>query len=161
MNDIVIRPTQEADVPHIHAILADTAMFSNAELDIADELLDVFLHKAGQKDYIIYSAVDESSGAVVGYVCFGPTPATEATWDLYWIAVAPKQQGHGIGRRLLRFAEEQCRNMGAKLMIIETSSQCKYQPTQHFYTGNGYVIEARIKDFYSAGDDRLIFTRHF
>ncbi|MGI5923117.1 MAG: GNAT family N-acetyltransferase [Lentisphaeria bacterium] len=161
MSDIVIRPTREADAPRIHSILAETAMFNDAELDIADELLDAFLHKANQKDYIIHSAIDEASGAVIGYVCFGPTPATEATWDLYWIAVDPKQQGRGIGRRLLRFAEEQCRNMGAKLMIIETSSQPKYQPTQHFYTNNGYVVEARIKDFYSAGDDRLIYTRHF
>ncbi|HQL09975.1 GNAT family N-acetyltransferase [Oligosphaera ethanolica] len=161
MSDIVIRPTHETDAPSIHAILVDTAMFTDAEVEVADELIDIFLHKAGQKDYIMHSAVDQDSGAPVGYVCFGPTPATESTWDLYWIAVDPKQQGRGIGRQLLRFAEEQCRNMGAKLIIIETSSQPKYQPTQHFYTGNGYIVEARIKDFYAAGDDRLIYTRRF
>jgi len=161
MSDIVIRPTQETDAPRIHAILVATTMFTNAEISVADELIDSFLHQADQKDYIIHSALDQASDALVGYVCFGPTPATESTWDLYWIAVDPKQQGRGIGRQLLHFAEEQCRSMGAKLIIIETSSQPKYQPTQHFYTSNGYVVEARIKDFYAAGDDRLIYTQRF
>ena len=160
MLNLEIRPLQEADQTEVDEILTATGMFSAAEIEVADELLDVFLHKPGQKDYQIYVA-HINDRQVGGYVCFGPTPATEATFDLYWIAVAPELQGHGIGRQLLHFTENECQAQGAKLLIIETSSKELYRPTQAFYQKNGYQIEARIKDFYAPHDDRLIFTRRF
>jgi len=104
--------------------------------------------------------VAELEGRAVGYVCFGPTPATEGTYDLYWIAVSPKLHNKGIGRQLLNFTEREVVRMGGRLLIIETSSQEKYAPTQAFYLKNGYEIEARIRDFYRPGDDRLIYTKH-
>lgn len=159
MLNLVIRPLQEQDLPAVDRILAATAMFTPAEIAVADELLDVFLHTPGQRDYLIWVAILEPK--VVGYVCFGPTPATESTYDLYWIAVDPELQGHGIGKQLLQFAEQNCLKQGGKLLIIETSSKESYRPTQAFYLKNGYQIEARIKDFYAPGDDRLIFTRRF
>jgi ribosomal protein S18 acetylase RimI-like enzyme len=153
----VIRPMTPADKPLILAAIKDTGMFSDAEHDVALELIDIFLHKKDQKDYIIHVA--EYAGAPVGYVCFGPTPATEGTYDLYWIAVSPKLHNKGIGRKLLAFTETEVAKRGGRMLIIETSSQERYAPTQGFYLRNGYTIEARIKDFYKAGDDRLIFTK--
>ena len=38
--------------------------------------------------------------AVLGYYCIGPTPATEGTFDLYWIAVEPSLHGRGVGSAL-------------------------------------------------------------
>jgi len=160
MTNQVIRPLQEADLIEVDRILISVAIFSTAEIAVADELLDIFLHKAGQQDYQIYVSVLDNH-QVSGYVCFGPTPATEATFDLYWIAVAPELQGRGIGKQLLQFAEQECQKQGGKLLIIETSSKELYRPTQSFYLNNGYQVEARIKDFYAPGDDRLIFTKRF
>ena len=149
----------EADKAPVMDLLARTGMFTPEELDVALELIDAWLYKPDQKDYIVITAVSE--GRAAGYVCYGPTPATEGTYDLYWIAVDPLTQGKGLGGQLLRYTEEAVFRAGGKLIIIETSSQEKYRPTQGFYEKNGYVIEARIKDFYRAGDDRLIFTRRF
>lgn len=157
--NLEIRTLLENDRSEVDRILAATGMFTAAEIEVADELLDIFLHKPGQKDYQIDVACQ--GNRVCGYVCFGPTPATESTFDLYWIAVAPELQGHGIGKKLLHFAEQESQSQGGKLLIIETSSKELYRPTQAFYLNNGYQIEARIKDFYAAGDDRLIFTRRF
>lgn len=154
---LLIRRLQQCDRNKIDCILDATGMFTAAEIAVADELLDIFLDKPGQKDYQMH--IVEQEGEVCGYVCFGPTPATEATFDLYWIAIAPQRQGQGIGKKLLLFAEQSCREQGGKLLIIETSSKEIYRPTQNFYLKNGYQIEARIKDFYALGDDRLIFTR--
>ncbi len=156
---LVINPLLEEDRIEVDRILTATGMFTAAEIEVADELLDIFLHKPSQKDYQIFVASQESR--VCGYVCFGPTPATEATFDLYWIAVDPELQGHGIGKKLLQFSEQECQTQGGKLLIIETSSKELYRPTQAFYLKNGYQIEARIRDFYAPGDDRLIFTRRF
>lgn len=157
--NLEIRALQETDWEAVDKILLATGMFNSAEIEVADELLDIFLHKLGQKDYQIHVAIAADDRQVCGYVCFGPTPATQSTFDLYWIAVAPGKQGHGIGRQLLHFTENECRKQGGKLLIIETSSVELYHPTHAFYEKNGYRVEARIKDFYAPGDDRLIFTR--
>ncbi|HOG49059.1 MAG TPA: N-acetyltransferase [Lentisphaeria bacterium] len=162
MLNLKLRPLQENDAAAIDRILRQTGMFTAAEIDVANELIDIYLHKPDQKDYVIVAAVEQSADAEpVGYVCFGPTPATEATFDLYWIAVAPTRQGQGIGQALLNHAEQESVRRGGRLMIIETSSKAIYLPTQKFYEHNGYVVEARIRDFYAQGDDRLIYTRRF
>lgn len=142
-------------------ILRGTGMFTSAELSVAEELIDIFISGKPQNDYIIYVGEDENSSKIYGYVCYGPTPATEGTFDLYWIAVSSEEQGKGIGGKLLEFVEGKVKSAGGRLLIIETSSREKYRPTQNFYLKNAYVIEARIKDFYSIGDDRLIFTKRF
>ena len=149
----------ETDKGPILDILGRTGMFTPEELDVALELIDAWLYKPEQKDYLILIAL--SGDRPAGYACYGPTPATEGTFDLYWIAVDPLLQGRGLGGKLLRRTEEVIAEADGKLIIIETSSQEKYRPTRSFYEKNGYLLEARIKDFYRTGDDRLIFTRRF
>ncbi len=155
---IEIRKMIADDRAAISRILEETDMFTSAELNVALELIDIFLTNREQKDYIIYVATDERK-EVVGYVCYGPTPATDGTFDLYWIAVSPAMQQQGVGKALLLFTEQQVMRHNGRMIIIETSSQPKYKPTQDFYLRNHYQIEARIKDFYRIGDDRLIFVK--
>jgi ribosomal protein S18 acetylase RimI-like enzyme len=157
MNDVTLRPTLRNDRAAILELLRTTNMFTPAEIDVAAELIDIWLDKPDQKDYIIFTA--ELNGKLAGYVCFGPTPATETTWDLYWIAVAPDLQGKGAGGAILAFAEKEIAARGGRMVIIETSSTERYSPTQGFYTKKGYTVEARIRDFYRAGDDRLIYVK--
>jgi ribosomal protein S18 acetylase RimI-like enzyme len=96
-----------------------------------------------------------------GYVCFGPTAGAEGTWDMYWLAVDPALQGRGIGRQLVTFTEDFVRERGGRMVIIETSGHARYTSTQAFYDKNRYTVEARIKDFYRPGDDRLIYVKRF
>jgi ribosomal protein S18 acetylase RimI-like enzyme len=147
------------DKPALMDILDRTKMFTGEELAVALELIDLWLEKPDQKDYIIYTITDREE--IGGYVCYGPTPAAEGTYDLYWIAVDPALQGRGLGRRLLDFTEKKVREAEGRLVIIETSSLEKYMPTRHFYEKNGYTVEARIRDFYREGDDRLIYVKRF
>ncbi len=149
--------------PHravVYEILQQSDMFTLPEINVAMELIDVYLFNKDQKDYMIYVAVAEG-GEVAGYICYGPTPATEGTYDIYWIAVSPAMQKKGIGRKLLAFGEDEIRKEKGRIIVIETSSQQKYHPTQQFYQKNGYVIEARLKDFYRPGDDKIVFIKRF
>ncbi len=155
---IQIRKMVAEDRATILRILEATDMFTPVELDVAMELVDIYLTNQKQKDYIIYVATDERK-EVVGYVCYGPTPATDGTFDLYWIAVSPAMQQQGVGKKLLSFTEQAIMNQQGRMIVIETSSQTKYKPTQDFYLRNHYQLEARIKDFYRIGDDRLIFVK--
>lgn len=154
-----IRPLKAADRQIVFDMIVATQMFTAAEVAVAMELIDVYLNNPQQPDYIVEVAVN-SADEPIGYVCYGPTPATEGTFDLYWIVVDPRLQGQGIGRILLQHVEQTLSACGARLIIIETSSTERYRLTQQFYLKNDYTISARIKDFYRPGDDRLIFTKY-
>ena len=148
------------DRASVYEILQQTDMFTPPEIIVAMELIDIYLFNKDQRDYSIYVAVGEQN-EIAGYICYGPTPATEGTYDIYWIAVAPNLQKKGIGKELLHFVEQDIIRLKGRMIVIETSSQQKYYPTQQFYLKNNYELDARIKDFYRVGDDRLIFVKRF
>jgi ribosomal protein S18 acetylase RimI-like enzyme len=126
------------------------------------ELVDEWLAEGEASGYFTYVlADDEAPHPVRGYVCFGPAPMTDGTFDLYWIAVDPDDQGRGFGGRLLAAAEEEVRARGGRLLLIETASQASYAPTVRFYERAGYTIVSRIRDYYRPGDDKLVFAKHF
>ena len=152
-----IRSASAEDRDRIHEILVSTAVFSQEEIDVAMELVDAFL-QATDKDYIV-DVVEDDSAAVQGYVCFGPTPLTDGVFDLYWIAVDPKQQGHGFGQILVRYVENEVRRRNGRMLLIETSSKEMYGPTVRFYERSGYDEISRIKDFYRIADDKVVFCK--
>jgi ribosomal protein S18 acetylase RimI-like enzyme len=154
---VTIRDITPEDRDAINSILIETQMFTNDEIAVALELTDAVLFNKTQKDYIIHIA--ELEGKTVGYICYGPTPVTVGTYDIYWIAVAPHIQKRGVGRKLVSYVEDEIASKNGRLIIIETSSQHKYEPTRNFYIRTHYTMEARIKDFYSEGDDRLIYVK--
>ena len=145
------------DKPAIIEILRNTPEFKPAEVDIAEEVLDSYLHDPIGSGYQVFVA--EVGSSIAGYICYGPTPLTQGTWDIYWLAVAPKQQRHGIGNTLLRFAEDKIKETEGRLALIETSSKPEYEATRHFHRSQGYELVCRIADFYAPGDDKLVFQK--
>jgi ribosomal protein S18 acetylase RimI-like enzyme len=131
--------------------------FKPAEIIVAEEVLDSYLRDSIKSGY--YVSIAEIDSTVAGYVCYGPTPLTEAAWDIYWLAVTPGQQNRGIGKILLSSAEEAIRKNSGTMILIETSSRPEYKATRSFYRGQGYKLACRIDDFYAAGDDKLIFIK--
>lgn len=124
---------------------------------VAEELIDSYLMDPfGSGFQILVAEVDST---VTGYICYGPTPMTEGTWDLYWEAVAPERQGQGIGSALMKSAEKEIVRAKGRLAIIETSSTPSYEKTRNFHLSHGYEIVARIPDFYAPGDDKLILQK--
>lgn len=152
-----IRPFTRDDKPAVMQILRAVPEFKPEEVDIAEEVIDCYLEDPGASDY--YIVVAEVDSGVGGYVCFGPTPLTEGTWDIYWIAVAPDMQGKGIGGILLETAEKSIGEAAGRLAVIETSSLPSYARTRGFYSSRDYETVARIPDFYAPGDDKLILVK--
>lgn len=138
-------------------ILQDTPEFKPSEVAIAEEVIDSYLNDPVNSGY--YTLVAEDGLGITGYICYGPTPMTEGTWDLYWEAVAKEKQGQGIGSTLMKAAERAIRKAKGRLALIETSSTPAYEKTRRFHKGLGYEIIARIPDFYSPGDDKLILQK--
>lgn len=155
-----IRPFVKEDIEPLTHILRSTEMFREEEIVVAVELMEIVVEEKDQKDYVMYTYIDEAN-VVRGYYCVGPTPMTQSTFDLYWIAVDPLTQGKGVGKQLIRHCEEYMQSHGGTLVVAETSSQPKYEKTRSFYLGNGYTEASRIRDYYAPGDDLVVYSKHF
>lgn len=153
-----IRPLVGSDRTRLHSILVTTRAFNPAEIDVAMELIDIVLKNPDQRDYDIQCLVDDEDRPL-GYVCYGPVPMAENTFDLYWIAVAPEFQNTGIGSKLLEFLERRIRAMKGRMILADTASIPAYEKTHKFYQRNGFQEVARIPDYYSSGNDRITFCK--
>lgn len=154
----LIRFTEPKDVQPVLSFLEATQFFRHEEMLIADEVLADAANK-GQKGHY-QSYVLEIDAKVVGWVCWGPTPCTVGSYDIYWLGVDPACQGKGYGRKLMDFAEAKIRDNGGRLYIVETSGRESYLPTRAFYERIGYIHAACIKDFYAPGDDKIVYTKN-
>ena len=150
-----LRPVGHAQRAPLERLTAATGLFRPDEVAIAVELLDDAL--AGDDDYRFLGAYADDR--LVGYACWGPTPGTAGTFDLYWIVVDPVRQGEGVGTRLLRAVEENLTTDNGRLIVVETSSRAAYAPTRAFYERRGYTQAARLPGYYAPGDDLVIYLK--
>jgi ribosomal protein S18 acetylase RimI-like enzyme len=157
---VALRALQREDRDPVHDILVRTGYFTAVEVSTAMELIDDWLTNGEPSGYLCFVATDPGTDAVLGYVCVGPAPLTDGTYDLYWIAVDPNAQSRGIGRALLDWAESEVARRQGRLVLIETSSQEVYRSTVRFYERCGYALVARITDYYRSGDDKLVFGKY-
>ncbi len=108
-------------------------------------------------DYTSIVACDHDT--VIGWVAFGQRPCTDGTYDCYWIVVDPARHGAGIGTQLIEAMERRLSDR-ARLIVAETSGRSEYAPTRTFYERVGYRAQSRIPDFYSDGDDLVVFVKY-
>jgi ribosomal protein S18 acetylase RimI-like enzyme len=157
----MIRSLQLNDRSELKRILTDTNHFNDEEISVAMELIDIFLNKPEQKDYIIYVYVTDDSNKTAGYICYGRRPLTEAVYDLYWIAVDPQVHGKGIGRNLVKYMEDDVlNNLKGSIILIETSGKPEYENERKFYEKCGYQIQTVIKSFYRRSDDLVVYIKY-
>ncbi len=157
----------------IGEILRGTGMFREEEIAVAIELFDSAVgaqtgaHAANgtesmsapaSSDYYFLGAFTPEE-KLAGFACYGPTPGTDRTFDLYWIAVDRALQGHGSGTILLNEVERRLKGLNARMVVVETSSRSDYLDTRGFYVSRGYIEAARARDFYAPADDRITYTK--
>ena len=148
----------ETDGSQIQNITANTGVFSQEEVDSVQVMWTEFL-TLGPEGSGYHFIVDRDGEQVLGFAIYGPRDLTDGVFDLYWIAVDPTAQCRGVGRTLLTASEAAVRGMGGRMLIAETSGTPYYEPARKFYFGMGYENEAIIKDFYTPGDDLMIFIK--
>ena len=130
---------------------------SAQKVDVAREVLHEALDNGSSGHYQSFSALVDDQ--VAGWICYGPAPCTVGTYDIYWIVVDARQQRRGIGVALMREAETRIRAREGRVLIIETAGQSLYGSTRRFYQRLGYVEEARLRDFYMPGDDKIVYIK--
>ena len=160
-----LRDLTSADAVRILEITRMTGVFREEELIIADEVFHDAVEApgpsggTGTEARAYYALGAEMDGALVGWICWGRTPCTEGTWDLYWLAVDPAAHRQGVARALVDEMERRLRGK-ARLISVDTSGRPDYAATRGFYTALGYQAVARVPDFYAFADDQVIFTKH-
>jgi ribosomal protein S18 acetylase RimI-like enzyme len=155
---VEIRSLAEKDRVGLLSMLIKTRAFTYGEIDVAMELIDIVLKDPIQRDYNIHCMVNDED-QTIGYICHGPTPMTQGTFDLYWIAVDPDVQEQGVGSKLLSFLEEAVKARGGRIILADTSTLPDFEKTQSFYLKNGFREVARIPDYYHPGNDRITFCK--
>ena len=158
---MTIRPVEARDRPRLAEIVRRAGNFSEEEVETAVELIDESIESENEGDYISF-VIDESQAGLPaphGYVCIGPASLAQGVYDLYWIVVDAAARGRQYGQRLLRFAEEEVKRRGGRMVLIETSSLPEYEGTRRFYLAAGYPEVARVPNFYKPGDDKIIYAK--
>jgi len=151
----MIRPTTTDDMAALIA-LTDSIGFEPNELEKLTGMLADYLDGNSNSDR--FWLTDDDDGPV-GVAYCASEPMTQGTWNLLLIAVRPDCQGQGRGKALMRYVEETLTARGARLLLVETSGLASFDRTRAFYRKCGYEEEARIRDFYKAGDDKIVYRK--
>ncbi|PHI18209.1 GNAT family N-acetyltransferase [Lewinellaceae bacterium SD302] len=149
-----IRPVQKRDLPAIRRVIDSSELFPS---EMLDNMIAPFFGSNENGSIWLTSGPAEQPDTVA--FC-APEPMTEGTWNLYLIAVHADQRGAGIGTAIMRHLETHLKESGQRVLLVETSGLPEFESTRKFYDQNGYTREARIRDFYSAGEDKIVFHRY-
>ena len=150
--DSRIRPIIPDDLPELKTVIDANELFPSEMLD--EMIFDYFNNKNTQDYWFTYD-----NGKPVAIAYCAPEKMTEGTWNLYLIAVHPDYQELGYGTSMVNHLEQRLANCGERVLLIETSSLESFEPTRKFYLKCGYHQEARIRDFYQAGEDKIVFYK--
>lgn len=151
------RELRSGDEAAVAAIVTSTNSFTKAEIDIAIELVAERRAKGIASGY--YFLFLDDGEQPIGYVCHGPIAGTESSYDLYWIAVAHRLRGQGLGKMLLAEAERDIARAGGRRIYVDTSSRPDYASTRTFYERSGYYVAAQLPDFYAEHDGKVIYCK--
>lgn len=141
----------------IDELLQSLPAFTDAERAVALELCDAGLASPGSDDYRFILAPTDRG--LAGYLCYGRTPMTQSTFDLYWIATSPALARSGVARQLVAAMEGDIAGRADCLVRAETGSREAHGTAVHFYEAIGFSRSATVADYYAPGDDLIIFTR--
>jgi D-alanine-D-alanine ligase len=151
-----LRRLSAADRGRIEEITRAVGVFRQEETAVALEVFDEAVRNGPGNTYQMLGV--DVEGRLAGWICWGPTPCTLGTYDLYWMAVDPGLHGTGIGTALLSEMERRLEGV-ARIVVIETAGRPDYLPTRRFYESRGYRAAATVPDFYAPGDDQVVFVK--
>ena len=151
---MTVRPTQASDIPELQGVLDSTQLFpSEMLLDMLAPAVEI-----GDSDHLWLTVLD-ASGVPVGFCYAVPEQMADGTWNMLAIAVDVSAQRAGHGGKLVAALEDTLRQRDARILIADTSGVEAFAPTRAFYVANGYAQEARIREFWGPGDDKVVFWK--
>jgi ribosomal protein S18 acetylase RimI-like enzyme len=152
----MIRLTAPDDVTDLIILVEASGLFEPSQTEELVQMLDQHFNSETENQDLWFT--DDDNG-VVGVAYVAPERMTEGTWNLYLIAIHPERQRQGRGVALLRHVEQVLASRDERVLLVETSGLESFEYVRSFYRKSGYGEEARIREFYKAGDDKIIFRK--
>lgn len=152
---LMIRDITFNDIPDLEELARAIDLFEPHELEMFSHMLhDHFNTRQDNQHWII-----DDDNTPLGAAYYAPEPFSKGVWNLYFIGVHPQYQGYGRGSALLTYIEQSLMERGERLLLVETSGMERFEQVREFYRKNDYDEEARIRDFYKPGDDKIVFRK--
>lgn len=148
-----IRPTKHDDIAALQEVLNGTELFPS---EMLPDMVSGFLSTDESPDIWLTC---EANGVAVGFCYAVPEALADGAWNMLAIAVLPTEQGGGCGGAITKHLEAELKERGQRILIADTSGADDFAQTREFYRKNGYAEEARIRDFWAAGDDKIVFWK--
>lgn len=148
----MVHETLKKDIDGIRSIIEATGLFPS---EMLDDMIKPFFD--GEGDRSIWLTLENEEP--VGVLYAEPERMTDGTWNILMIAVHPDHQHSGNGSALVSYLESILRERNARLVLVETSGLEEYEQARSFYRKIGFTEEARIREFYSTGEDKIVFVK--
>ncbi|MEL6463097.1 MAG: GNAT family N-acetyltransferase [Cyanobacteria bacterium J06621_15] len=152
----IIRPAKTDDTDTIMNLSEAIGLFEGEELEELGGMLGAYFEGTLGENH---SWVVCEDNGVVGVAYFAPEQYADGVYNLYFIAVHPKYQGKGYGSAIINYVEKTLKEKDERLLLVETSGLPNFEMTRKFYRKQGYEEEAKIRDYYKPGDDKIIFRK--
>ncbi len=152
----MIRLTTPNDTTALLALAEATGLFEPNQIEELTQMLNQHLGDEADSQGIWFTDYDNEP---VGVAYVAPERMTDGTWNLYLIAIHPDHQKQGRGAALLQYVEQMLTERGERVLLVETSGTDDFEYVRVFYRNNGYEEEARIRDFYTDGVDKIVFRK--
>lgn len=148
-----IRAASHADQPALERIVRAVDLFPAEMLGgmIAPYLAS---QRSGGEIWLI-----DDDGEPAGVAYCAQERLTDGTWNLLMIAVHPDKQRQGRGAALIGAVERKVAERDGRVLLIETSGLGSFERQRALYKRLGYSEEARIRDFYEPGNDKIVFWK--
>ncbi|MEO0531756.1 MAG: GNAT family N-acetyltransferase [Planctomycetota bacterium] len=140
------------DLPAVKAIITACELFPP---ELLDEMVTPFFAAEPCQEFWLVSG--EPDAVAVAYCA--QERMIEGTWNLLLLAVHPDHQAKGLDTELTSQAEQVLSEQGERLLLVETSGTDDFAQARDFYRQRGYEKEARLRDYYEAGDDKIVFRK--
>ncbi|HEY9646009.1 MAG TPA: GNAT family N-acetyltransferase [Chroococcidiopsis sp.] len=144
------------DMPALLALAKVSGLFEPGQIeDLAQMLAEYFHHEGETAEFWL----TDCDSVPVGMAYVAPERMTEGTYNLYLLAVHPNYQRQGRGKALLHYVEQMLVERGERILLVETSGTEDFDYVREFYRHSGYAEEARIREFYAPGVDKIVFRK--
>lgn len=153
----MIRSVTRSDTAAVVALVVASELFPAEETGVVETMLEEYF--AGREGEGHTCVVDEVDGDLVAVAYYQPVTATDRTWELVMIGVRQDLHRQGRGAPLLQHVEDDLRTRGQRLLLVETSALPAFARARAFYLGRDYDEEARVRDYFEAGDDMVLFRK--
>ena len=150
--DHYIRPVIPEDLLALKTVIERTELFPS---DMLDAMIAGYF--AGEVEAGFWLTYDDGEPVAVAFCA--PERMTQGAWNALLLAVRPDYQGKGLGAALMDKVEQTLARREERILLVETSGLAAFERTRNFYRKNGYEEEARIREFYAEGEDKIVFRK--